>query len=101
VPVADRPREVVVRSQKSPEGPLVAVEDSGIGISAGDLEKIFDGFFTTKPSSMGMGLSLSRSIVEAHSGRIWAERNEGPGLTVRFSLPAETASDDTAKASAP
>jgi signal transduction histidine kinase len=52
---------------------------------------MFDAFFTTKRNGMGMGLSISRTIVEAHGGRIWAERNDGPGLTVRFGLPAEAA----------
>jgi hypothetical protein len=53
------------------------------------MDRIFEAFFTTKPMGMGMGLSLSRSIVEAHSGRIWVERNDGPGVTVQFSLPPD------------
>jgi PAS domain S-box-containing protein len=70
---------------------LVAVRDSGAGIRAEDMPRIFDPFYTTKPTGMGMGLSISRSILEAHGGRIWAEANEGPGLTVQFSLPVEKA----------
>ena len=86
--VADRPREMVVMSQASNgDSILVAVRDSGLGINAQDLHRMFDAFFTTKPTGMGMGLSLSRSIIEAHGGRIWAAANEGPGLTVQFSLP--------------
>jgi PAS domain S-box-containing protein len=82
-------KELVVTCRRSPEGDvLVAVRDSGAGIDAGDLERIFHPFFTTKSAGMGIGLSISRSIIEAHGGRIWAERNEGPGLTVQFSLPA-------------
>jgi signal transduction histidine kinase len=89
--VADRPREIVVTSDKSGGGVLVAVRDSGAGIGAEDLDKIFDAFFTTKPMGMGMGLSVSRSIVEAHAGRIWVKLNDGPGVTVQFTLPAESA----------
>jgi signal transduction histidine kinase len=69
----------------------VAVRDSGVGIDAQDMPRMFDAFFTTKPAGMGMGLSISRSILEAHGGRIWAEANEGPGLTVQFSLPVQEA----------
>jgi PAS domain S-box-containing protein len=81
-------KEVVVTSRRSAEDRvLVAVRDAGVGISAEDMPRIFDAFFTTKPAGMGMGLSISRSILEAHGGRIWAEANDGPGLTVQFSLP--------------
>ena len=89
--VADRPRELVVTSNKSAGGVLVAVRDSGTGIRSEDMDRIFDAFFTTKPLGMGMGLSVSRSIIEAHAGRIWAELNDGPGVTVQFTLPAEIA----------
>ena len=70
-------------------GVLVTVRDCGIGMKPEDLDRMFDAFFTTKPRGMGMGLSISRSIIEAHGGRIWATPNDGPGLTVQFSLPAE------------
>ena len=68
----------------------MAVRDSGAGISPKDIDRMFDAFYTTKPAGIGMGLSISRSIIEAHGGRIWASANEGPGLTVQFSLPADS-----------
>jgi PAS domain S-box-containing protein len=74
----------------------VAVRDSGTGVRPQDAPRLFEAFFTTKPDGMGMGLSISRSIIEAHRGRIWAEVNDGPGLTVRFELPAEGASEAVA-----
>jgi PAS domain S-box-containing protein len=88
---ADGPRELVVISQKcGPDRVLVAVRDSGAGIDPQNMDRMFDAFFTTKPKGMGMGLSISRSIIEAHGGRIWAAPNDGPGLTVQFTLPTET-----------
>jgi two-component system CheB/CheR fusion protein len=85
-------RELLVTSRKSADaGVVVSVRDSGGGIKPEDLHRIFDSFFTTKTEGMGMGLSISRSIVEAHGGQIQAEANhDGPGLTVQFTLPAET-----------
>lgn len=89
--VADGSRELYLISQKSGTSTvLIAVRDSGVGITVGDTDRIFDAFFTTKPTGMGMGLSISRSIVEAHGGRIWAEPNHGLGLTMRFTLPVES-----------
>jgi signal transduction histidine kinase len=100
--VADRPRELVVSSQKSADGSVVvAVRDSGAGINPLDMDRIFDAFFTTKPMGMGMGLSLSRSMVEAHGGRIWVELNQGPGVTVQFSLPAENAARQPSASTTP
>ncbi len=64
----------------------VAVSDSGIGLSANDLERVFEDFYTTRTEGMGMGLSISRSIIEAHGGRLQAEANPGPGMTFRFTL---------------
>jgi signal transduction histidine kinase len=89
--VAGGSRELLVTSQKSADrGVLAAVRDSGVGIKPRDLNRMFDAFFTTKRMGMGMGLSISRSIIEAHGGRIWAAPREGPGLTVQFSLPGES-----------
>jgi two-component system, LuxR family, sensor kinase FixL len=82
-------REILMASQAGAEGTVrVAVSDAGPGIEAEDLNKVFDPFFTTKRSGLGMGLSLSRSIIESHGGRIWAENNEGRGVTFYFDLPA-------------
>ena len=97
------PRELLVTSRKSIEaggcpGVHVAVRDCGVGIVAGDLHRMFDAFFTTKADGIGMGLSISRSIIEAHSGRIWAEAGDGPGLTVQFSLPGESEDDEPERA---
>lgn len=88
--VEDRPCELVVSVKSSvAAGVLVAVRDSGAGIDPNHIDRICDAFFTTKANGVGMGLSISRSIIEAHGGRIWATRNDGPGLTVQFSLPVD------------
>ena len=65
----------------------VTVKDSGLGIDPKMLDKIFDPFYTTKPGGMGMGLSISRSILQAHGGRLWAAAKDGPGTIFHFSLP--------------
>jgi two-component system sensor kinase FixL len=65
------------------------VSDTGPGIAAEKIEQIFEPFFTTKTSGMGIGLSVSRTIIEAHAGRIWAENNATKGATFRFTLPTE------------
>jgi PAS domain S-box-containing protein len=86
--VTDRPRELVIRSrQDETHQVLVSVTDGGAGISAENADRLFNAFFTTKSSGMGMGLSISRSIVEAHGGRMSAANNVGPGATFQFVLP--------------
>jgi PAS domain S-box-containing protein len=67
---------------------LVSVKDAGTGFKPEEVGRLFEAFYTTKPQGMGMGLAISRSIIEAHSGRLWAEPNQGPGATFLFSLPA-------------
>jgi signal transduction histidine kinase len=82
-----RRRELLIRScQHESEKVLVAVQDSGIGINSQNLEKIFDTFYTTKSQGMGMGLAISRSIVENHGDRLEVVANEGPGATFLFTL---------------
>src|SRR2546425_6982705 len=70
----------------------ISVQDRGIGLQAGHTQQLFEAFYTTKPHGMGMGLAISRSIIEAHGGRLWAESNRGPGATFSFRLPAAAAS---------
>ena len=69
-------------------GVLVAVQDSGPGLKPESLDHLFDAFYTTKPGGMGMGLSICRSIVEVHGGRIWATANVPQGASFQFNLPA-------------
>jgi signal transduction histidine kinase len=86
--VGERQRELVIRTQDD-EGNLVriTVQDSGIGLDPQSLERIFDAFYTTKSGGMGMGLSICRSIVQNHGGRLWAVTNDGPGTTLQFTVP--------------
>jgi signal transduction histidine kinase len=66
---------------------MISVSDTGAGLPAGRADEIFNAFFTTKPQGSGMGLAISRSIVESHGGRLWATSNEGRGATFHFTLP--------------
>ncbi|WP_342713409.1 PAS domain S-box protein [Bradyrhizobium sp. B124] len=87
-PVTDRPRELVIRTRHDDTGQiLVTVTDCGVGVATEHAERLFDAFYTTKASGMGMGLSICRSIVEAHRGRLSMSRNIGPGTTFQFTLP--------------
>jgi PAS domain S-box-containing protein len=85
--VPDRPRHLVIRTALEGNQVRLTVQDSGAGFEAGGGDKIFNAFYTTKREGMGVGLSVSRSIIENHRGRIWAEANEGPGTTFSFSIP--------------
>jgi C4-dicarboxylate-specific signal transduction histidine kinase len=89
--LTDRPRRLVIRSELTPEGEvLIAVRDSGTGIDPKDQKRIFNAFFTTKAQGMGMGLSISHSIIESHGGRLWANNNSDYGATIQFTLPANS-----------
>jgi signal transduction histidine kinase len=90
-PVTDRPREMLIRSQPHEASEvLVAVQDSGIGIDSANAELLFNAFFTTKASGMGMGLSISRSIIVAHGGDLFASPNADHGATFQFTLPSSS-----------
>jgi PAS domain S-box-containing protein len=80
--------ELILTSNRTEEGHiLISVSDSGIGLPAHEAERIYEAFFTTKPQGTGMGLSISRRIIESHGGRLWASNNTGRGTTFQFSLP--------------
>jgi signal transduction histidine kinase len=86
--VSEGSRELLIGTGKDASGGvLFAVQDSGPGLNPESFERLFDSFYTTKSGGTGMGLSICRSIVEAHEGRIWATPNAGPGITVQFTLP--------------
>jgi signal transduction histidine kinase len=86
--IDNRPRKLLVRTERA-EGNQVrlSVKDSGVGFTPQAADKIFEAFYTTKTDGMGMGLSISRSIIEAHQGRLWATPNDGPGSTFSFAIP--------------
>jgi signal transduction histidine kinase len=75
---------------------LVSVTDTGVGLAPGHADQIFTAFFTSKPQGIGMGLPISRSIIESHGGRLWASSNSGPGATLQFALPLEAAARQSA-----
>ena len=84
------PKELLISTGKvEPSGALVAVRDSGPGLEALMLERVFESFYTTKPTGFGLGLSICRSIIEAHGGRLWASKNQRRGATFQFTLPGE------------
>jgi signal transduction histidine kinase len=88
-------RELIISTRKAePDSVLVGVRDSGPGLAPATLERVFDAFYTTKSAGLGMGLSICRTIIEAHGGRLWATANIPHGATFQFTLPvhAETAS---------
>jgi PAS domain S-box-containing protein len=89
--VTDRPRELVIQSAQEETHLVVSVTDCGVGISVEAADRLFHPFFTTKASGMGMGLSICRSIIEAHDGRLWATANTPHGATFQFTLPVNTA----------
>jgi signal transduction histidine kinase len=85
--VDDRPRQLVLRTEREEEDRVrLSVRDSGVGFEPQGAERLFDAFYTTKSNGMGIGLSVSRSIIESHNGRLWATANAGPGATFSFSI---------------
>src|SRR5467141_3019153 len=88
VGVDDRPRQLLIRTEsEGTDHVRVTVRDAGVGIGRQGMDKLFDAFYTTKSDGMGIGLSVSRAIVEKHGGRLWVEPNDGPGATFAFSIP--------------
>jgi signal transduction histidine kinase len=86
--VENRPRQLLVRTQREGNDRVcLSVQDAGTGVNTQDIDRLFDAFYTTKNGGMGIGLSVSRSIIERHHGRLWAEPNAGPGVTFSFSIP--------------
>jgi signal transduction histidine kinase len=87
--VQEGPRELSISTEQTQaNGVLVAVRDSGPGLDAKNLERIFEAFYTTKSGGVGMGLSICRSIIDAHGGRLWAEANETRSAVFQFTLPS-------------
>ena len=85
---ADRPRELVLATaDQDATHALASVRDTGAGLDPQLGARVFDAFYTTKPGGMGLGLAICRSIVQDHGGRLWAEANDGPGATFRFTVP--------------
>ena len=94
--VHDRPRRLVIKTEReSRDRVRVTVRDAGVGVDPQGMDKLFGAFYTTKTDGMGIGLSISRSIIERHHGRLWVEANDGPGATFSFSIPRmpESAAD--------
>jgi signal transduction histidine kinase len=90
VGVEDRPRQLLIRTESEGSDHVrVTVRDAGVGIERRGMDKLFDAFYTTKSDGMGIGLSVSRSIIERHGGRLWVEPNDGPGATFAFSIPRD------------
>ena len=88
VDVQDRPRQLLIRTHREADDRVcLSVRDAGCGVTPQDFEKLFEPFYTTKSGGLGIGLSVSRSIIEKHRGRLWAEPNDGPGATFCFSIP--------------
>ena len=86
--VDDRPRRLVIRTEPDEDDQVrLSVKDAGVGFGPAGAERLFEAFYTTKSDGMGIGLSVSRSIIESHNGRLWASPNDGPGVTFCFSIP--------------
>ncbi len=94
IETAGGPRDLLIKSRENGESVSVSVEDRGVGLDATTAAKIFDPFFTTKPHGIGMGLSISRSIIESHRGRLWAEPRPSGGAIFQFTLPIQSPDSD-------
>jgi signal transduction histidine kinase len=86
--VGEDERELLISSRNEPDGVSVEVRDSGPGFAPAALERVFEAFYTTKPGGLGLGLSICRSIIEAHNGRLWAGANVPRGATFEFTVSA-------------
>ena len=86
--VGEEERELLISTRNEPDGVSVEVRDSGPGFAPAALERLFEAFYTTKPDGLGLGLSICRSIIEAHGGRLWASANRPRGASFQFALPA-------------
>jgi signal transduction histidine kinase len=86
--VGEEERELLISSRNEPDGVSVEVRDSGPGFAPATLDRVFEAFYTTKPGGLGLGLSICRSIIEAHDGRLWAVANVPRGGSFQFALPA-------------
>jgi len=88
--VEDRPRQLLIRTLREGDDRVrLSVQDAGTGVNPRDFDRLFEAFYTTKSAGMGIGLSVSRSIIERHHGRLWVEPNDGPGTTFSFSIPCD------------
>jgi signal transduction histidine kinase len=89
--VDDRPRQLVIKTEQDEHHRVrLSVRDTGVGFEPQGIDRLFDAFYTTKSTGMGIGLSVSRSIIESHKGRLWATPNDGPGVTLSFSIPCRS-----------
>ncbi len=95
-----RARELVIKSEMCGDGVLIQVRDTGVGLNADQVDRIFEPFFTTKPHGLGMGLSISRSIIESHGGRLWTEP-VAPGAIFQITLPANRSGQPPCSSTAP
>ena len=89
--VADGQRDLLISSEATADGARVGVRDTGAGLRPESLPRLFEPFYTTKPDGMGMGLSICRSIIEAHGGRLWATANTPQGAFFQFTIPSRPA----------